>query len=207
MSRIMKMTFVLVGAVVSACSTTSPKTSAGDGAGVSGDGGATAGAAGTSIGGTGGSSKTSVGGGSAGSASGGVGGTTGSATGGVGGTTGVGEAGHSGLTGAAGAGNAGRDGGTDDAPTGIALSPYKGVSFTGTTCADLDKLGAAWFYDWGTSSSCKTNAQYVPTVWGGWTAATNPTPPAKLATAGAKIIIGFNEPDHPDQSNLTVAAA
>ena len=100
----------------------------------------------------------------------------------------------------------GGGGGADACPD-TAASPYKGVSFTGTTCADLDKLGVTWFYDWGTSSSCKTNAQFVPMVWGGWTATANPTPPAKLATAGAKIILGFNEPDHADQAHLTVAAA
>ena len=142
-----------------------------------------------------------------------------SANGGRGGGGAAGETGADGSVkdsgtgatggGAGGAGSGSQDGGGGgaDAPTGTALSPYKGVSFTGTSCADLDKLGATWFYDWGTSSSCKTNAQFVPMVWGGWSAATNPTPPAKLATAGAKIILGFNEPDHADQSNLTVTAA
>jgi len=114
------------------------------------------------------------------------------------------------TAGKAGAGGSVKDGGasgTGGAPPGTAASPYKGVSFTGTTCADLDKLGATWFYDWATSSTCKTNAQFVPMVWGSWTATANPTPPAKLAASGAKIILGFNEPDHADQANLTVAAA
>jgi hypothetical protein len=126
------------------------------------------------------------------------------------GASGSDAAGIAGTAGTAGAGTAGaagglRDGGAADAAPGTV--PFKGVSFTGTTCADLDKLGAAWFYDWGTSSSCKTNAQFVPMVWGGWTATANPNPPAKLASAGQKIVLGFNEPDHADQAHLTVAAA
>lgn len=87
--------------------------------------------------------------------------------------------------------------------------PLKGVAFLGA-CSDIDTLGVSWFYDWGTSTRCKTNAQFVPQVWGDWAqndAGMAPSPPASLARANQKVILGFNEPDHADQANMTVDRA
>jgi len=117
-----------------------------------------------------------------------------------------GLAGTGGSSGGSAVNGGGGSGGNRGEPT-DAHRPLKGIAFTGSTCADIDRLGLSWFYDWGTSSNCMTNAQFVPMIWGGWSAATDPTPPEKVAAAGHKIVLGFNEPDHADQANMTVSAA
>jgi hypothetical protein len=72
-------------------------------------------------------------------------------------------------------------------------------------------LQTSWYYNWGTRPSEKgipaANPQitFYPMCWG-W----SPKSPAALGNLRAErppLLFGFNEPDHTDQSNLTVEAA
>jgi hypothetical protein len=61
----------------------------------------------------------------------------------------------------------------------------------------LQALEVSWYYNWHHRSDLHTNAQFVPMVFG----ARSPIP------AQAPVLLGFNEPDHPRQANLSVAQA
>lgn len=72
-------------------------------------------------------------------------------------------------------------------------------------------LRTTWYYDWSTKPSSKgmpyedASIQFRPMVWGlknGVTAALE-----SLAGKRQEVLFGFNEPDHRDQSNLTVEQA
>ena len=121
------------------------------------------------------------------------------------------------VAGAVGCGPAGPASATDEevSSTSAALTagvPLKGAAFVngmdGATCGDLSKLALSWFYDWNTTTSCgTTSAEFVPQVWGDWTKLSWVEPPAQAVSRGAKYLLGFNEPDHTDQGNVTVAQA
>jgi hypothetical protein len=83
-------------------------------------------------------------------------------------------------------------------------SPYKGVA--NSPAAQLAALGATWCYNWGTSpkaSDCN-DPLFVPMVWGGGDVA---GAIKAIGDAGYKTVLGFNEPNKTDQSNMTVDAA
>lgn len=90
---------------------------------------------------------------------------------------------------------------------------WKGVGVVreaGGVVEDMDSLNCSWYYDWGSYSSppqpwLPGGAQYVPMVWGDWELYGEPGPSA--AVGSSKILLGFNEPDEPSQSNMTVARA
>jgi hypothetical protein len=95
------------------------------------------------------------------------------------------------------------------APTGqkAAASPFKGVA--NASCGDLAKLKATWWYNWYISpGNCKTG-EFVPMITGKG----NPSAGDiawqrdQAINAGYKTILGFNEPDHTDQANMSVAKA
>jgi hypothetical protein len=72
--------------------------------------------------------------------------------------------------------------------------------------AQLAALGATWCYNWGTSpkaSDCN-DPLFVPMVWGGGDVA---GAIKAIGDAGYKTVLGFNEPNKTDQSNMTVDAA
>ncbi len=73
------------------------------------------------------------------------------------------------------------------------------------TCSrsHADLARATWYYDWGGGSECSTNAEYVPmrhnAGWDSW---------KNIGTrTGVSCVLGFNEPDHSDQSNMSVFGA
>ena len=206
---------------------------AGGGAGGQGTGGATASGGvsavgGSAAGGRAGTSGATGGGGTSADAAISTGGQTStggtSGTGGVsadaavatGGRTGTGGATGSGGTsadagvstggrtgGATGTGGAGSGGATSTGAT-TGQSPYKGVA--NSPAAQLAALGATWCYNWGTSpkvSECN-DPLFVPMVWGGGDVA---GAIKAIGDAGYKTVLGFNEPNKIDQSNMTVDAA
>ena len=62
--------------------------------------------------------------------------------------------------------------------------------------------GMSWAYNWGNAAggSLASGLEYVPQLWGkGSVGSWNPS--------GAKSLLSFNEPDHPDQSNIDPATA
>jgi hypothetical protein len=87
----------------------------------------------------------------------------------------------------------------------IAASAKKGVStwnFDGVTKA-LGDVRAGWYYNWAAQPdgiSAPPNVEFVPMVWGA-----KFTDQATLdrAKANGKALLGFNEPDFPEQANMT----
>ncbi len=59
----------------------------------------------------------------------------------------------------------------------------------------VERLNVGWYYNWSAKKPFETNAEFVPIVWG-----QNSFP----ESIEGKYVLGFNEPDHPCQSNLTV---
>jgi hypothetical protein len=84
-------------------------------------------------------------------------------------------------------------------------SPFKGVA--NSDCADLPRLGASWWYNWVPSpGSCKTG-EFVPMIAGKSEKTADAVSKAltQLKAAGYRTVLGFNEPNKTDQSNLSVA--
>ena len=88
------------------------------------------------------------------------------------------------------------------------ITPKKGLA---GAAPEASGLRTSWYYDWGVDPSTKgvplhdASIRFVPMCWG-W----NPRSPssiAKLRSQKPSLLFGFNEPDHIDQSNLTVEAA
>ncbi|RDI34920.1 sigma-70 family RNA polymerase sigma factor [Lentzea flaviverrucosa] len=87
----------------------------------------------------------------------------------------------------------------------VTASVKKGVStwnFDGVGKA-LTDVRAGWYYNWAVHPDgvpTPPNVEFVPMIWG-----TKFTDDATLARAKAngKVLLGFNEPDFPDQANMT----
>lgn len=112
------------------------------------------------------------------------------------------------------AGSAGEGNTAGSAPAGD--EPHKGVAFKeydpegrpSDICADLEALGVAWYYNWAGSTNCDLpDAEFVPQIWGNWQELSWVPSPADIAAQAPNAVLGFNEPDHSDQSNLSVEQA
>ncbi|MEU4558029.1 sigma-70 family RNA polymerase sigma factor [Actinoplanes sp. NPDC023936] len=95
-------------------------------------------------------------------------------------------------------------------PASTGISAKKGAAvwkFTGSKAA-LKDVGASWYYDWGPSDDDvpgPAGVEFVPMIWG---PANVTTATLKQAAAeGGDWLLGFNEPDLAEQSNMTVEAA
>jgi len=62
----------------------------------------------------------------------------------------------------------------------------------------LELLKVGWYYNWGESTKLTTPAQFVPMVYSGHRDAPK---------SREKFLLGFNEPDHPKQADMTPAEA
>ncbi len=66
---------------------------------------------------------------------------------------------------------------------------------------DNDKVDGTWFYTWSADNYSTPSSQYVPIKqnggWPGWDEIRGKT--------NVSHVLGYNEPDQPDQSNMTVA--
>ncbi|WP_089099687.1 sigma-70 family RNA polymerase sigma factor [Streptomyces hyaluromycini] len=95
------------------------------------------------------------------------------------------------------------------APVQVASGAKKGVgvwSFNGVSQA-LAASGASWYYTWNTQHQGVTtpsSASFVPMVWG---AASVTDASLAQARAEGPYLLGFNEPDMAQQSNMTVDQA
>ncbi len=73
--------------------------------------------------------------------------------------------------------------------------------------ARLELLHAHWFYTWGIEmpKGVPPGIEFIPMIWGQWTCsqATIKT----LVSQQHKTLLGFNEPEQQNQSNMTVAMA
>lgn len=93
----------------------------------------------------------------------------------------------------------------------------KGADFStnttnGTWYGNITKLKSHWFYTWGTTvpfDKAPSNCEFATMFWGkGNVTADNIAYVKQRKQEGkVKYILGFNEPDLPDQSNMTVDEA
>jgi hypothetical protein len=89
------------------------------------------------------------------------------------------------------------------------LDAKKGVSawvFNGVNRA-LAKSGASWYYTWGVSHpgiASPRGVHFVPMVWGAGSVTTGNLQQVRRE---GRYLLGFNEPDNPGQSNMTVSQA
>ncbi|KAF7966055.1 hypothetical protein HWV62_40244 [Athelia sp. TMB] len=95
------------------------------------------------------------------------------------------------------------------------FSTKKGLSYN--TASYTNAFNLAWAYNWGENPNADTGTaadtgslrpgvEFTPMLWG--SDATNWTVAADAAiAAGAKHLLGFNEPDNAGQSNITPATA
>lgn len=81
-------------------------------------------------------------------------------------------------------------------------SPKKGWCGGADVAAELK---ANWYYNWGPDGRSKGDLEFVPMVKG--RQHVNPGTLAKIKSSGAKVLLGFNEPERKDQGNLSVADA
>ena len=87
------------------------------------------------------------------------------------------------------------------------LSSKRGFADVSANYNNLQATGAGWYYTWGTGVANPGNfgANHVPMIWGG-------TPSQNTINTirnrpGVEWLLGFNEPERPDQANMTVAQA
>ncbi|MFD0315633.1 glycosyl hydrolase [Streptomyces flavalbus] len=95
---------------------------------------------------------------------------------------------------------------TPDAPApahakGVSLNPVEGAAQA------LVDSGASWYYNWASSTGEVTKpdgVDYVPMIWG-----PGSVTDAELGAAAREgtNLLGFNEPDHPGQANMSVEQA
>jgi hypothetical protein len=74
----------------------------------------------------------------------------------------------------------------------------------------IRQVNARWFYSWGGSQpkGVPAGVEFIPMVWGYWgDRAGIARIGAAAKAAGIRELMGFNEPDQHDQSNLTVEKA
>jgi len=105
---------------------------------------------------------------------------------------------------------------TDTTKIPPATNSKKGTDFNtstpyGTYEGNVIGLKAFWYYTWGTPVPSPTpqNCEFVPMFWGpaNMTAANIAAIQQAKASGQVKYVLGFNEPDHTDQSNMTVSQA
>lgn len=90
-----------------------------------------------------------------------------------------------------------------------AVNAKKGVgtwTFTGVNQALVDS-GVSWYYTWSYSTAGITTlagVQFVPMIWG---AADVNAAALNQAKQAGSTLLGFNEPDNRNQSNMTVTQA
>ena len=74
----------------------------------------------------------------------------------------------------------------------------------------IKQLNARWFYSWGSNipKDVPADVDFIPMIWGHWgDSAGIAKVGAAAKEAGIRELLGFNEPDQHDQSNLTVEKA
>ncbi len=80
----------------------------------------------------------------------------------------------------------------------------------GAPLNDVERAGFAWHYDWLASplkdiAADPVSSSFIPMVWDETCVTAQNLGSAKLS--GATTLLGFNEPDNPDQSRMTVDQA
>jgi hypothetical protein len=85
------------------------------------------------------------------------------------------------------------------------LSSKRGFADVGANYGNLQATGAGWYYTWGTGAANPGNfdANHYPMFWG----APSQSSIDNVRNRNPSYVLGFNEPERPDQANMTVAQA
>ena len=83
--------------------------------------------------------------------------------------------------------------------------PMRGVGLADRTCDDLPGLNVSWFYTWLANSPCpdESTPPFVPMIF----KADDMQYVATINQTSATHLLGFNEPDEPNQADMTVEEA
>lgn len=95
----------------------------------------------------------------------------------------------------------------------IMPKPFKGVA--NSPCEARKALSVSWYYNWMQNETEPCNddggGEFVPMIWGHsgpeQNAADIATSVASFVSKGYAYVLGFNEPDNPDQANIPVGLA
>lgn len=94
----------------------------------------------------------------------------------------------------------------DPGPSQILVNPKKGM-----TAKEWAGWGIhnSWYYTWGADepTDAPPGTEFVPMEWGYYGGDSTAWLNGRKAQAGVKNFLAFNEPDHTDQANLSVASA
>ena len=85
------------------------------------------------------------------------------------------------------------------------LTPKRGIAGGGSGYSDLQATAAGWYYNWGPtpSNAGNFNANFYPMFW----EAPSQAIINQVVATNPLYVLGFNEPDNPTQSNMTVSQA
>ncbi len=92
-------------------------------------------------------------------------------------------------------------------------NPKRGLGITTKPASQwrekLQLCGANWFYSWGSMppENLPAAVQFVPMIWKGKPSDSFAKVGEQLRKAGCQQLLGFNEPDQKNQSNMTVEDA
>ncbi|MES2922478.1 MAG: glycosyl hydrolase [Verrucomicrobiota bacterium] len=93
--------------------------------------------------------------------------------------------------------------GLDDGVRFVRIFPWRWTGKKGIAGGIWQNLNVDWFYDWNISTNSSLDLEYVPIRQKrGW-----PGLDQNWKERGSTHLLGFNEPDRPDQAKLTVAEA
>ena len=91
--------------------------------------------------------------------------------------------------------------------------PKRGLGITTKPASQwrekLERSGARWFYSWGPTApeSIPDQIKFVPMIWGRTGVELQSKIPEILKQQGSQELLGFNEPDRKEQSDLKVEQA
>jgi hypothetical protein len=85
----------------------------------------------------------------------------------------------------------------------VRIFPWRWVNKKGIAGALAKNLNVAWFYDWNISTHSTPDLEYVPIRQNRWWPGLN----QDWKSRGSTHLLGFNEPDRPDQAKMSVNEA
>lgn len=93
--------------------------------------------------------------------------------------------------------------GLDDGVRFVRIFPWRWVSKKGIAGGIWQNLNVGWFYDWNIGADSSLDLEYVPIRQKRWWPGLNQDWKIK----GSTHLLGYNEPDRPDQAKMTVGDA
>ncbi len=84
--------------------------------------------------------------------------------------------------------------------------PKRGWAGTVNSAYNSNRVNANWYYTWGRTPHAGSFAEFIPMAWSG-IAVSDPVRLAEVTSHSSEWILGFNEPERPEQANMTVDQA